>query len=170
MFITSLPLLFTFTSLIKPLELFIFLSAIFVAVYLITPKPSKRYAFPVPQSVYYYLLDAWTGQLRLRQCFWPFFILANGALYYIDYRVMNVTYTIASWKTVHGMLLLPSIWWTLSIWRCSAFTKHRLFACAARAITIYFYLDFVLRLTIGIAYPETFFDCRLLTIEYGDCH
>ncbi len=170
MFITSLPLLFAFTSLINPLEVSCFLIAIMIGVYQITPNAKKRVSLPVAVGLYNYLYAAWTGKLRLRQAFWPFFILANLAFVYIDYRIMNISYTINSWKTVHGMLLLPSLWWTLSIWRCSENTQYRWYACIARSITIYFYIDFILRLILSIFYPETLFDCRLLTIEYGDCN
>jgi hypothetical protein len=82
---------------------------------------------------------------------------------------MNVTYTIASWKTVHGMLFLPIIWWTVSVWRCSQHTSHKIFSSAARTITVYLFLEYVLRFIISTQYPSTFFDCRLLIMEFGDC-
>jgi len=56
------------------------------------------------KNLYWFLQSAWLGQACLWQVFWPFFLLVNAVLFYIDYRIANVTYTIASWKTVHGML------------------------------------------------------------------
>lgn len=169
MFVTSLPLLFTFTTLINPLELGLLFAAVFALLIPATPKPGTNYLLANGNTLYNHLYGAWTGKVMLWSSFWPFFILANVVFYYIDYRIGNVSYTINSWKTVHMMMFLPSVWWTVSVWRCSTHTQYKLFACAARAATVYFYFDFVLRLVLSVQYPETLFDCRLLVIEYGDC-
>ncbi|MGZ8190660.1 MAG: hypothetical protein ACXWTS_05460 [Methylococcaceae bacterium] len=169
MFINTLPIIFTYTQLISPVETVLFLSAIFFLVYFYTPEIADNWKDRPGKSWYLFLQSAWLGNLTLWRAFWPFFLLVNVVLYYIDYRVMEITYTIASWKTVHGMLFLPIVWWTTSVWRCSAYTSHKIWAAAARTITIYLFIELLLRIFITTQYPNTFFDCRLLVMEYGDC-
>lgn len=146
-----------------------FLTVIFVLIYCYTPKASKHWVVMPDLSLYQFLKSSWLGKLHLWQAFWPFFLLVNAILYYIDYRVLNVTYTITSWKTAHGMLFLPSVWWVTSVWRCSGHTRHKIWSSAARAITVYLFIDYFLRFIISTYYPETFFDCRLLIMNHGDC-
>lgn len=170
MFITSLPILFTFTNLLSPLEFSIFLIAIFFAVYLTTPVSGQAYSKLPGGGLYDYLLNAWLGRMPLRWTFWPFFLLVNGVFYYIDHRIEVETYTINSWKTVHLMLFLPVVWWVLSVWRCSSNTRSKVLSSAARSLTLYLAFDFVMRIILSIQYPNTLFPCRLLLIEYGDCY
>jgi len=169
MFIETFPIIFTYTHLFSLIEAVIFLAAIFILVYFYTPDVDKNRASKRGKGLYNFLHSSWQGNSSLWPVFWPFFILVNAILYYIDYRVMNVTYTIASWKTVHGMLLLPIVWWAVSVWRCSANTRYKIWSSAARTITLYLFLEYILRFIISTQYPNTFFDCRLLIMEYGDC-
>ena len=169
MFIETFPIIFTYTHLFSLIEAVIFLAAIFFLVYFYTPEVNKNWASKRANGLYNFLHSSWQGNLALWPVFWPFFLLVNAILYYIDYRVMNVTYTIASWKTVHGMLLLPIVWWTVSVWRCSANTRYKIWSSGARTITLYLFLEYILRFIISTQYPNTFFDCRLLIMEYGDC-
>ena len=169
MFINTFPIIFTYTRLFSLTEALIFMAAIFFLVYFYTPEVNKNWVNKSGNSWYEFLHSAWLGKSALVRVFWPFFVLVNVALYYIDYRVMNVTYTIASWKTVHGMLFLPIVWWTMSVWRCSENTRYKIWSSAARTITVYLFLEYLLRFIISTQYPNTFFDCRLLIMEYGDC-
>ncbi|MDD2801855.1 MAG: hypothetical protein PHE96_10385 [Methylococcales bacterium] len=169
MFINTLPIIFAFTHLLNPIEAGIFLSSIFLLVYYNAPAVEKNWIQPKFKNTYFFLRAMWMGEASLMYAFWPFFVFANVALFYVDYRVMNVTYTIASWKTIHIMLFLPIIWWTTSVWRCSKHTGKRLFNGAARTITIYMFLEYGLRFIISTKFPNTFFDCRLLIMEIGDC-
>jgi hypothetical protein len=169
MFINTFPIIFTYTSLFSPVEAVIFLAAIFFLVYYYTPEVNKKRTNKSGNGLYKYLHSAWLGNSTLWLVFWPFFLLVNAVLYYIDYRVINVTYTIASWKTVHGMLFLPIVWWTASVWRCSQSTGYKIWSSAARTITLYLFFEYILRFIISTQYPNTFFDCRLLIMEYGDC-
>lgn len=169
MFITTLPIIFTYTQLFSRSEALLFLTSVFFLVYVYTPNIIKGYKQTQSQSWYTFLQSAWLGHLTLWLAFWPFFILVNIVFYYIDYRIMEVTYTIASWKTVHGMLFLPIIWWITSVWRCSANTRHKIWGGAARTLTVYLLLELLLRYFISSQYPNTLFDCRLLIMEYGDC-
>ncbi|MDO9105441.1 MAG: hypothetical protein Q7U57_10820 [Methylovulum sp.] len=169
MFINTLPIIFTYTHLFTPLEALIFLGAVFCLSYFYAPEINHSWK-DIPVKNWYLLLhSAWLGHVALWRAFWPFFLLVNIILYYIDHRISNVTYTIASWKTVHGMLLLPILWWVTSVWRCSANTAHKLWGASARALTLYLLLELILRFFISTQYPNTFFDCRLLVMEYGDC-
>ncbi len=136
MFINTFPIIFTYTHLFSLIEAVIFLAAIFSLMYFYAPEVNKNWTEKSGNSLYQLLNSAWLGNSALWRAFWPFFLLANIILYYIDYRVMNVTYTIASWKTVHGMLFLPIVWWTTSVWRCSRNTRNKIWSSAARTITI----------------------------------
>jgi hypothetical protein len=169
MFFNTLPIIYTYTSLLSPVETIIFFCAIFFLVYFYTPAINSSPIDKTGNGWYQFLYAAWLGNMTLWQAFWPFFLLINGILYYIDYRVMNVTYTIASWKTVHVMLILPIVWWTTSVWRCSKNTRHKIWGSAARAVTLYLFIEYGLRFIISTQYPNTFFDCRLLIMQYGDC-
>ena len=168
MFLTSLPIVFTYTHWFNAIEAIFFLGLIFCLIYFYAPATGKWKESPC-KNWYHLLLSAWLGNVALWRAFWPFFALLNGIFLYIDYRAGNSTYTIASWKTVHIMIFLPSIWWAVSVWRCSHHTSNSLWAAAARSVTIYFFLDFTLRLLISLFYPQTLFDCKLMLLEYGDC-
>jgi hypothetical protein len=169
MFINTLPIIFTYTSLFSIFEACIFFTAIFFLVYVYTPDVNKNWTVKPSNSFYNFLHSAWDGNTSLWIAFWPFFLLVNIILFYIDYRIMNLTYTITSWKTAHGMMFLPIIWWTTSVWRCSRNSGYKIYSSAARTITIYLFLEFFLRFIISYLYPSTFFDCRLLILAHGDC-
>ena len=169
MFTKTLPIIFTYTKLFSQLEAVIFLVALFLLVYCYTPAVKSTWRDCSSNGWYQTLYSAWLGESSLWRAFWPFFILVNIILYYIDYRAMTETYTIASWKTVHGMLLLPIVWWTRSVWVCSQNTRFKLLSSVARTLTLCLLLEFILRFYISTLMPQTFFDCRLLTLEYGDC-
>ncbi len=154
MFINTLPIIFTYTSLFSLIEAIIFLAAIFFLVYFYTSEINKSWSNKHGNSVYQFLYSAWLGNSALWRAFWPFFLLINVILYYIDYRIMNVTYTIASWKTVHGMLFLPIIWWTTSVWRCSGNTRHKIWSSAARTITLYLYFRIYITLYYQHSIPQ----------------
>ena len=169
MFITTLPILFAFTHLISPLEIIIFFLAIFITVYMINPAIQVRPAAMPEGGLYDFLYAAWMGEVPLRWAFWPFFILVNCAFLYIDYRIDTDTYTVNSWKTMHLIFFLPTVWWVLSVWRSSAKCSTKFWSSAARAVTIYLMFDFIIRVVLSFKYPTTLFSCRLLLIEYGDC-
>ncbi|MCX7088192.1 MAG: hypothetical protein NTV00_09090 [Methylococcales bacterium] len=169
MFLTSLPILFGFTHLISPLELSLFLLALLIGVFLITPQPSHYAAVDPYSRIYLYLQAAWLGNISLWRVFWPFFVLINLVFVYIDYRIANNTYTISSWKTVHGMVFLPIVWWIVAVWRCSVHTSSRYWASAARTLTLYLLLELFLRFIMSTQFPRLLFNCEMLLLEYGDC-
>lgn len=169
MFIYSLSAIFAFTDLLSPLKFAALLLLVFGVVYIKTPQSSKNWISTKEKNIYFILRSCWNGEESLWIAFWPFFILANMAFFYIDYRSENLTYTIASWRTVHMMLVFPSIWWLTSVWKCSNNTQKIIWSSCARAITIYFVIDFFLRLYLSFYYPQILFDCLLLAIEYGSC-
>jgi len=169
MFITTLPIVFTYIHLFNALEAGLFLCAVFGLMYIYTPEPQKAWKEKTGQNWYLLLQSAWFGELTLWRAFWPFFLFINSILYYADYRIANITYTIASWKTVHGMVFLPIIWWTVSVWRCSRHTHYKINAVAARSLTVYLFIELMLRFFISSQFPNTLFDCRLLIMQYGDC-
>lgn len=174
MLINSLTALLTYTSLISPLEVSIILLITAYIVYIFTPKQhpdlinSARLEATKDAGIYMYLHLSWLGKQPLARAFLPFFILFNAALFYADYRADNGTYTIASWLTILVILALPVLWWTISVWRCSVYAPT-VWAIMARFITITVYYEYLLRIIIGYYYPQIWFNCQQLIIEFGDC-
>lgn len=177
MLINSLAALFAFTGLINPFEACITLALTFYIVYIFTPKQSSndndayhlaKIAANDNSNIYMYIQSAWLGRQSLLRTFLPFFVIFNAALFYADYRVDNGTYTIASWLTMLVILALPVFWWTVAVWRCSAHA-HRLWGSVARFLTIAVYYEYLLRIIIAYYYPNIWFNCQQLVIEFGDC-
>ncbi len=176
MLINSLSAFFSFTSLINPLEAGVILLITAYCVYILTPQQASDYqdvyplvdTSPGSDTIYMYLQSAWLGRLSLLRTFLPFFIILNAALFYADYRVDSGSYTIASWLTILVIFALPVVWWTVAVWRCSVHAP-RLWATAARFLTVAVYYEYVLRLLIGYYYPQIWFNCQQLIIEFGEC-
>jgi glucan phosphoethanolaminetransferase (alkaline phosphatase superfamily) len=111
---------------------------------------------------------SWLGYLRLRDAFWPFFMLYNLALFYIDFRVQEGTFTVASWVTIHIILAMPLIYWTGAVWRCSMLCLRRVEAAGARLMIVCSFLDLALRWVMYQYYPHIFFNCQQMIIQWGD--
>ena len=77
--------------------------------------------------------------------------------------------TVSSWDDVHIMLLLPIVWWSTSVWRCSANTDIRLGSSGARLMIFAVLFEYGLKLLIRIDYPRIFFGCEELLLDYGSC-
>ena len=171
MLINSLAAFFAYTSFINPIEAGVILTITAYTIYILTPaqatyEPALKNLQGV--NIYMYLQSAWLGRLPLLPVFLPFFIILNGVLFYADYRSDIGTYTIASWLTILVTLALPLFWWTVSVWRCSLHAS-RVWATVARFLTVAVYYEYILRLIIGYYYPQIWFNCQQLIIEYGDC-
>lgn len=175
MLITSLSALFSFTTLINAVEASVILLITACLIYLLTAEQAVEADESLPaknrfdaNNIYLYIQSAWLGRLPLLAAFLPFFIIVNSVLFYADYRAENGSYTIASWLTILVILALPVFWWTVAVWRCSIHSR-RLFASAARFLTVVVYYEFILRLIIAYYYPQILFNCQQLIIELGDC-
>jgi hypothetical protein len=169
MLVNSLSLLFTFTSFISQLEALGVALGVWLMIELMTPKPSDFWEFLVPQSLYYYLQASWLGNLRLKDAFWPFFIVLNGTLFYIDYLIDEGDFTVASWVTMHIIMAMPLIYWTGAVWRCSDKCRVKFWSVAARFMTVAAYFDFGLRWVIMEYYPQILFNCQQMITQWGDC-
>lgn len=167
MFIYSLPLFFTEIGLASPLELLIIFTALFVVLTISSPFSGEKLAFKVTANNY--LFAAWCGNVALSWVFWPFFLILNAGLHLADTLAKTGSLTVSSWDDVHLMLLLPIVWWTTAIWRCSAHTQLRAWAGAARLVTVAVFFDYGLKLLIRIDYPRVFFNCEELLLDYGSC-
>jgi hypothetical protein len=107
--------------------------------------------------------------LRLKDAFWPFFIVLNGTLFYIDYLIDEGDFTVASWVTMHIIMAMPLIYWTGAVWRCSDKCLVKFWAVAARFMTVAAYFDFGLRWVIMEYYPQILFNCQQMITQWGDC-
>ncbi len=170
MFIFSLPPVFAFTDLLIAEYFIALLVLIFILMNYSVPAIDSAWVEHKKKNSYELLKSCWEGQASLWKAFWPFFIFANLAFVYIDYRIDNVSYTISSWRTVHVMMFFPCVWWITAVWKCSVNTSHRYFSGCARSLTLFFMIDFCLRLLLSYQYPQILFDCRLLLLELGDCY
>lgn len=173
MLINTLSAFFAYTDLINLLEAGMILLITATIVFMITSEKitidqSQELKISADNDIYMYLQGCWLGREGLWRAFIPFFIILNGALIYADYRSSVGTYTIASWLTILVILALPTLWWTISIWRCSTHS-NRWWATTARFFTIAVFYELILRLLIGYYYPQIWFNCQQLIMEFGDC-
>jgi hypothetical protein len=166
MFIYSLPLFFAHIGLASPVELLIIFIALFIVLFISSP-PSVESS--QKQTFDNYLFAAWNGSVALKWVFWPFFLILNGCLYTADTLAKAGMFTVSSWDDVHLMLLLPIIWWTTAVWRCSANADSRIWTSCARLLTFGIFFEFGLKLLIRIDYPRVFFGCEELLLDYGSC-
>ncbi len=169
MFITSLPVLFNYINIVSYLEFGSLIVCLTYVIYSITPQPLSSWQQTPAGGPYLYLHATWFGRVPLWHTFWPFFLLFNAMLFYIDYRAANATYTIASWVTMHIIFAMPLIYWTIAVWRSSDKCSRKGYAVAARLITVCAYFEYLIRYLIWKEYPYALFDCRQMMMEYGDC-
>ena len=166
MFIYSLPLFFSSIGLASPLELLIIFMALFVVLFISSPLCADNFQ---KLNLDNYLLSAWSGSVALKWVFWPFFLLLNACLYTADTLAKAGMLTVSSWDDVHFMLLLPVVWWTTAVWRCSANTPLRAWMACTRLLTLAVFFEYGLKLLIRIDYPRLFFGCEELLLDYGSC-
>ncbi|MGR8953458.1 MAG: hypothetical protein ACU83V_13755 [Gammaproteobacteria bacterium] len=166
MFIYSLPILFNTLNSLSPVEALFIAAGIFVIVWLLAPAP-QGYSGNLTSERYLY--SCWIGSQPLLTTFWPFFLGLNGVLFTADTLAKNGRFTVSSWDDVYFVLSLPIIWWTVSIWRCSANTQWRICSAGARFMTLAVYFEYALKIHIRIDYPRVFFNCEELLLDYGSC-
>ncbi len=170
MLYNTLSLLFTFTHFINGPQAAAFALALGLLVYLMTPPPPADWMVRIAPNLYYFLHWSWLGYLRLSQAFWPFFLIYNAVLLYIDYRITEGSFTVASWITMHIILALPIVYWTVAVWRCSGNCSWRWLAVAARWAVLLVYCDLALRWVIYQYYPQVLFTCQERIVHWGDCY
>jgi hypothetical protein len=166
MFIYSLPLFFTYTGLATPIELLMICVGVFIILFIASPAYKSKLPNLVQDN---YLLSAWKGESSLIAVFWPFFLILNAYLYGVDTLAKAGYITVSSWDDLHLIMLLPVIWWTTSVWRCSAATHSRIWAAGARLMTISVFFEYGLKILIRADYPRLFFNCEELLLDYGSC-
>jgi hypothetical protein len=166
MFIYTLPLFFSEIAWANPVELLMIVVALLLVLFLSVPVLIEK---GLQLSLNNYLFSAWVGGVWLRWVFWPFFIVLNISLYVADTLAKMGLLTVSSWDDVHLMLLLPIIWWTTAVWRCSENTTQSIFAAGCRLLTLAVFFEYGLKLLIRIDYPRLFFGCEELLLDYGSC-
>ena len=166
MYIYSLPLFFSYIGFASPAELLIIFMGLFIVLFISSPMCVENLQ---QQSLDNYLFAAWNGNIALKWVFWPFFLILNACLYIADTLAKAGMLTVSSWEDVHLMLLLPIVWWTTAIWRCSANTHLRVWAACSRLLTLGVFFEYGLKLLILIDYPRIFFGCEELLLNYRSC-
>jgi hypothetical protein len=153
-------------GLASPLDLLIIFIALFIVLFVNSLFFNEN---PQKQSTDNYLWSGWSGSAPLKWVFWPFFLILNACLYIADTLAKAGMFTVSSWDDVHLMLLLPIVWWTTAVWRCSPNTKLAVWAACARLLTLSVFFEYGLKLLIRIDYPRIFFGCDELLLDYGSC-
>lgn len=166
MFINSLPLFFTHIGLASPLDLLIIFMGLFIVLLVSSPLSRKNLQKQFSNN---YLFASWNGGEPLKWVFWPFFLILNACLYTADTLAKSGIFSVSSWDDVHLMLLLPIVWWTTAVWRCSPNTHSRIWPACARLLTLSVFFEYSLRLLIRIDYPRIFFECDELLLNYSSC-
>ena len=166
MFIYSLPLFFAQIGVASPFELLVVAIGLFVVFFISAPYVDQTES---PTFRGHYLFAAWTGNVTLQWVFWPFFLIFNISLFLADTFATRGLLTVSSWDEVHLMLLLPTVWWTTAIWRCSYNSQLRALTGGARFLTLVVFFEYSLKLLIRIDYPRLFFGCEELLLDYGSC-
>ncbi|MEI6146796.1 MAG: hypothetical protein D0531_04825 [Methylococcales bacterium] len=166
MFIYTLPIFFSDIVWASPVELLMITLVLLVVLFLTAPACAENLN---QLSLKQYLFSAWIGFVRLHWVFWPFFIIFNISLYVADTLAKTGLLTVSSWDDVHLMLLLPAIWWTTAIWRCSANTTQSIYAAGARLITLAVFFEYGLKFLVRFNYARLFFGCEELLLDYGSC-
>ena len=165
MFYFSLPIIFYDVRLLSPGEFFLIncisLALLFFTAPLAQTAPSE--------AKDHYILNAWLGRLPLNSAFWPFFLLFNAILISSDLLVKFSYISVSSWDDIHSILVLPYLWWLVSVWRCSGHTSNRMWAALARLATLWIILEYGFILLIRIEYPRLFFSCDELFMNYSNC-
>ncbi len=170
MFFYSLPFFFSYTDFGSPLELFAIVAVLFVVLLLSAPLPDESFEHrPIHYPLYYYLVYAWIGQLSLWRVFWPFFLLLNLVLLTADYQGKAGEISVSSWDNLHFVFFLPSIFWTMAVWRSSANTSKKIWAAYARLASIAVFFEYGLKLFIRSEYANVFFECQDKMLDYISC-
>lgn len=172
MFIYSVPFVFTYLQAGSKFELLLVLLFLLTVLLIATPSilVSRDNINNNPSMTFHsYLLAAWGGQSKLWIIFWPFFILLNFILFVVDSLARQGNFTVSGWDEVHLILLIPTIFWVLVVWRNSFNTSRRLWAAIARVMTLCVFFEYGLKLIIRIDYPRIFFVCNESILDYAGC-
>lgn len=173
MFFYTLPVIFSETDIIRPLELLLIFLAMFGILAISSPLPDltwKQQPFKT-FTLYQYLLHSWLGQMSLWQVFWPFIILLNIVIFTADTLVKSMIMSVSSWDEVQLIVFIPIVWWSGSVWRCTSNRRQKIFAAVARLTVVSVLFEVVLRIIIRKDYARIFFDCddMLAVLDYVTC-
>lgn len=173
MFVYSLPILFTYMQFGTGQEYMITIIFLLLLLYIATPSNSFyteiQWGKVSDLTFYSYLFDSWNGLVKLWLVFWPFYIILNLSLYFIDTLARSGGFTVSSWDESHFILLMPTVIWGVAVWRNSLNTRSRYYAIAARFMTFLVFFEYVLKLVIRSDYPRIFFQCQDISLDYAAC-
>jgi len=173
MFIYSIPILLTYMQFGSAEEYLITILFLLILLYIATPYDSSyqeiEWGRVSDLTLYRYFFDSWLGDVKLWLVFWPFFIILNGSLYLTDSVARAGFFTVSSWDEMHLILLTPTIFWIIAVWKNSLNTSSRYWAISARFFTLSVCFEYALKLVIRIDYPRIFFQCQELALDYAAC-
>ena len=173
MFVYSIPILFTNMQFGTPVEFFGVSCFLLILIYIVTPAGKEfkeiNWGKVSELSFYGYLFDSWNGMVKLWLVFWPFFIILNLSLFSIDSFAKSAMLTVSGWDEVHFILVMPTIFWVIIVWRNSQHTCSRYWAVAARFMTVSVFFEYILKLAIRRDYPRIFFECQDIALDYAAC-
>ena len=167
MFFFSLPILFSDIQTVSPAELLLIALAVTFILTITAPVTSDDEGLRLSYDNYF--LASWVGGVPLSSVFWPFFLLLNLSLLSADLLAKAGKISVSSWDDIHFILILPIVWWSISIWRCSSNSNNRLWPGLSRTATLAVVAEYALKLLIRVDYPRIFFNCEEILLDYGSC-
>ncbi len=169
MFYYSLPLFFNQIKGATPSELFGIVLLFLLVLSLTAPPPEQKEE--VEQSLFdeHYVHLCWLGLKPLWTVFWPWFVFFNLVVFGVDSLVLAGQLSASSWDDVYFVLCLPSILWTIAVWRNSANTQYRIWAALARLMTLALWFEYGLKWVIRFDYARIFFNCNEVVLDYAAC-
>lgn len=173
MFIYSLPILYLYIQWGSPQEFLIVILFFLIILFIATPHDTffkeTEWGKLSDLTLYHYLFDSWAGQVKLWLVFWPYFIILNISLFVTDNLAKMSYLTVSSWDEIHFILLTPTIFWMIAVWRSALNTCSRYWAIAARFMTLAVIFEYLLKLEIRRDFPRIFFECQELALDYAAC-
>jgi hypothetical protein len=137
---------------------------------LTTPLPKERAAAIEPGLFdNHYLLNAWLGRKALWAVFWPFFLIVNISIYWVDSITIAGQLSVSSWDDVYFILITPTIIWSIVVWRNSKNTRFQIWALLARFFVLSVYFEYTLKWIIRFDYARLFFNCNEVVLDYAAC-
>jgi len=169
MFYYSLPLFFNHIKGFTPYELAGIVLMLLCVLWLTAPPPGQKDGVDRQLFGEHYVHLCWLGLKPLWAVFWPYFLFFNLAVFAVDTLVVSGQLSASSWDDVYFVLCLPSILWSIAVWRNSSNTQYRIWAALARLMTLAVWFEYGLKWVIRFDYARIFFNCNEVVLDYAAC-
>ncbi len=169
MFYYSLPVFLDEIKWTTPYELLFAILFVIVLLWLTTPFSGAVRKLDHSLMDERYIYNAWLGLKPLWTVFWPYFLFFNFSVYALDTATIAGQLSVSTWDDIYFALIMPTIIWTIAVWRNSDNTQFQVWAVLARFGVVAVYFEYALKLLIRIDYPRLFFNCNEVVLDYAAC-